>query len=197
YKLERLNLLHVKRTIDYPTQVPTSKMPGIREDIKSMAKHVAQNFTEKTSTSKGFFQYMRKRLNLTPDVNQQVKPTPKPDMAEIFGSTYVPLSCRLIEEGLTSIDKLALLQQDVAQRGYVGYEDLYSCNTSPSSSRQTATSSNSPLTILVVFIGGCTHSELNALRLLGMSKQSAWQFYFAPTSVWTHGRLLQEIENSQ
>jgi hypothetical protein len=52
--------------------------------------------------------------------------------------------------------------------------------------------------VLVVFIGGCTQSEINALRMLAMSKSNIrLQFYFAPTSVWTHTRLLQEIEASQ
>ncbi|CAF4185768.1 unnamed protein product, partial [Rotaria magnacalcarata] len=49
-----------------------------------------------------------------------------------------------------------------------------------------------------VFIGGCTQSEINALRMLALSKSnSKWRFYFAPTNVWTHTRLLQEIETAQ
>jgi hypothetical protein len=34
--------------------------------------------------------------------------------------------------------------------------------------------------------------------MLAMSKSNTkWQFYFAPTSLWTHERLLKEIEASQ
>jgi hypothetical protein len=52
--------------------------------------------------------------------------------------------------------------------------------------------------VLVVFIGGCTQSEINCLRMLALSRSNTkWQFYFAPTSLWTHERLLKEIESSQ
>jgi hypothetical protein len=34
--------------------------------------------------------------------------------------------------------------------------------------------------------------------MLAMSKSNTkWQFYFAPTSLWTHERFLKEIEAAQ
>ena len=80
-KLEQLNLFHVKRSCDIPIATNTNTPAGFRgENLIKIGKQVAQNFTDKTQTQKTFFQFMRKRLNLTPDLNQQVKTTPGPDM---------------------------------------------------------------------------------------------------------------------
>ncbi|CAF2479503.1 unnamed protein product [Rotaria sp. Silwood2] len=197
YKLEKLNLFHVKRSCDIPVAPNTNTPTGFRRDaILKMGKQVAQNLTDKTQTQKTFFQFMRKRLNLTPDLNQQVKTTLGPDMADIFGSIYVPLSCRLIEEGLLNPDKLLTLQHELHQRGYSDASDLFSHRSSGVSTRTQF--HDVQQAVLVVFIGGCTQSEINALRMLAMSKSNTkWQFYFAPTNIWTHTRLLQEIEASQ
>ncbi|CAF4489051.1 unnamed protein product [Rotaria sp. Silwood1] len=197
YKLEKLNLFHAKRSCDVPIAINTNTPAGFRGDaILKMGKQVAQNLTEKTQTQKTFFHYIAKRLNLTPDLNQQARTTPGPDMADVFGSVYVPLSCRLIEEALLNPAKLSTLQHELLQRGYPGADDLYSHRSSGVSTR--AQFHEVQQAILVVFIGGCTQSEINALRMLAMSKCNIkWQFYFAPTNIWTHTRLLKEIEASQ
>lgn len=102
----------------------------------------------------------------------------------------------MIEEALTNTERLATVQHELLQRGYPGAEDLFSHRSSGMSTRSQAYDSSE--SFLVVFIGGCTQSEINALRMLSMSKTNPkWQFYFAPTNIWTHTRLLQEIETSQ
>ncbi|CAF1571152.1 unnamed protein product [Adineta steineri] len=117
-------------------------------------------------------------------------------VADVFGSFYVPLSCRLIEEGLINEQKLLQFQHELIQRGYPGAEDLFQQRSSGMSTRSQY--HDNQQSILIVFIGGCTQSEINALRMLAMSKSNTkLQFYFAPTNLWTHTRLLQEIETSQ
>lgn len=109
---------------------------------------------------------------------------------------YVPLSCRLIETGLINPNRLSELQQELSQRGYEDFENLFSQRSSGISARNQHV--NPHLSVLVVFIGGCTFAEINALRMLALSKSNIkFQFYFAPTSLWTFKRLLQEIEGSQ
>ena len=106
------------------------------------------------------------------------------------------MSCRLIEEGLTNPERLSVLQHELLQRGYPDAENLFSNRSSGLSARSLY--HDHQHSILVVFIGGCTLSEINALRMLAMSKCNVkLQFYFAPTSIWTHARLLKEIEASQ
>lgn len=79
YKLEQLKLFHVKRQSDIPVAVNSNAPAGFRsEGLLKMGKHVAQNLADKNQ--KTFFQFMRKRLNLAPDLNQQMKSTPGPDM---------------------------------------------------------------------------------------------------------------------
>ncbi len=81
YKLEQLNLFHVKRPCDIPISTNANTTAGSRgEALIKMGKKYAQNLTDTAPTQKTFFQFMRKRLNLTPDHDQQVKTTPTPDM---------------------------------------------------------------------------------------------------------------------
>lgn len=81
YKLEKLNLFYAKRSCDIPLPVNTNTPGGFRGDaLLKMGKQVAQNLTDKAQIQKTFFHYIRKRLNLVPDQNQQAKSTPGPDM---------------------------------------------------------------------------------------------------------------------
>ncbi|CAF1179241.1 unnamed protein product [Adineta ricciae] len=197
YKLEQLRFFYVKRQCDIPVPTNSATTAGSRgEAFFKRGIQAAQNLTDKAQTQKTFFQFMRKRLNLTPDLNQQTKTVPGPDMADVFDSIYVPLSCRLIEEALINDGKLAMFQHELIQRGYPGAEDLFVQRSSGVSTRSQF--HDNQQSILIVFIGGCTQSEINALRMLALSKSNVkLRFYFAPTSVWTHTRLLQEIEASQ
>ena len=81
YKLEQLNFFHVKRKCDIPIPVNNSASGGsLGEGLLKKGKLVAQNLTDKAQVQKTFFQFLRKRLNLTPELNQQVRSTPIPDM---------------------------------------------------------------------------------------------------------------------
>lgn len=114
----------------------------------------------------------------------------------MFGSTYVPLSCRLIEEALTNPTKIESVQHELSQRGYPDVGDLFGRKVFGHSTRNHFHDQQN--SVLVVFIGGCTLSEINALRILTLSRSDIrFQFYFAPTSIWTHQRILEEIERSQ
>jgi hypothetical protein len=81
YKLEQLNFFHVKRPCDIPIPINNNTSTGsIGEGLLKKGKQVAQNLTDKAQIQKTFFQFLRKRLNLTPEHNQQVRTTPIPDM---------------------------------------------------------------------------------------------------------------------
>lgn len=81
YKLEHLGLFYVKRASDIPISVNANSSSGSRgEALLKRGIQAAQNLTDKAQVQKTFFQFMRKRLNLTPDLNQQVKTVPGPDM---------------------------------------------------------------------------------------------------------------------
>jgi len=84
YKLEQLNYFHVKRTCDVP--ISTNAIPAASrgEALLKKGKIVAQNLTEKAQMQKTFFQFLKKRLNLTPEQNQQARATPVPDMVKLL-----------------------------------------------------------------------------------------------------------------
>lgn len=80
YKLEQLNYFHVKRSCDIPISTNAVPPTSRSEALLKKGKQVAQNLTEKAQIQKTFFQFLKKRLNLTPDQNQQTRTTPVPDM---------------------------------------------------------------------------------------------------------------------
>ena len=81
YKLEKLNLFHAKRSSDIPIPTNANTSASFPGDILiKKGKQVAQNFTDKAQIPKTFFQFLRKRLNLVPDLNQKVKTLPGPDI---------------------------------------------------------------------------------------------------------------------
>ena len=81
YKLEQLNFFHVKKQADLSMLTGNSTPIASRgEGFLKMGKQMAQNLTDKAQIQKTFYQFMRKRLNLTPEFNQQTKTTPGPDM---------------------------------------------------------------------------------------------------------------------
>lgn len=85
YKLEQLNLFRPKKAADPMISAGNSTPLASRgEGIRKMGKNLAQNFTDKVPIQKTFYQFMRKRLNLTPEFNQQTKSTPGPDIVRRF-----------------------------------------------------------------------------------------------------------------
>ena len=81
YKLEKLNFFYVKQKADFSILTGSNTpMTSRGEGILKMGKQMAQNLTDKAQLQKTYYHFMRKRLNLTPDLNQQTKTTPGPDM---------------------------------------------------------------------------------------------------------------------
>eukprot|EP00795_Rhopilema_esculentum_P006060 gene6060-11431_t len=102
------------------------------------------------------------------------------DMSYIFGGAYTPLSIKIIEQyickGLNTVENL------LKPEGISVFE-----NRKPSSVRATKShlqpSETAKKSVLVVFVGGCTHSEISALRFLGIKE--GYHFMVLTTSITT------------
>uniref|UniRef100_A0A8C9Z8T3 VPS33B late endosome and lysosome associated n=1 Tax=Sander lucioperca TaxID=283035 RepID=A0A8C9Z8T3_SANLU len=85
------------------------------------------------------------------------------DMAYIFSGAYVPLSCKLIEQ---------VLERD----GWTGLEEVtrllngHEFAVTGSSGADSKAKNDAQRIILVMFLGGCTFSEISALRFLGRER---------------------------
>ncbi|NXW07855.1 VP33B protein, partial [Fregetta grallaria] len=129
------------------------------------------------------------------------------DMAYVFSGAYVPLSCKIIEQVLE-------------RRGWLGLEEvvrlLNGNEFSVSGSASTglgpgglgAGGSDSALppldsavednpawesqrVVLAVFLGGCTFSEIAALRFLG--KERGCKFIFLTTAITSSARMMEAM----
>nr|XP_035159730.2 vacuolar protein sorting-associated protein 33B isoform X2 [Callithrix jacchus] len=113
------------------------------------------------------FRAISKKLNLIPRVDGEYDLKVPRDMAYVFSGAYVPLSCRIIEQVLErrswqGLDEVVRL----LNCGDFAFTDM---------TKEDKASSESLRLILVVFLGGCTFSEISALRFLGREKVPAPQ----------------------
>ncbi|XP_039714122.1 vacuolar protein sorting-associated protein 33B isoform X3 [Pteropus medius] len=105
------------------------------------------------------------------------------DMAYVFSGAYVPLSCRIIEQVLE-------------RRSWQGLDDvlrLLHCSELAFTgvTKEDKASSESLRLVLVAFLGGCTFSEISALRFLGREK--GYRFIFLTTAITNSARLMEAM----
>ncbi|KAK3094955.1 hypothetical protein FSP39_008319 [Pinctada imbricata] len=128
-----------------------------------------------------------KKLNLVPkteDIDLK-RPT---NMAYVFSGAYSPLSCKLIEQVLN-------------KEGFSGLEDITKYLTGDVYSRVEVRDHSRPKsaaagpklskTVMVYFLGGCTYSEITALRFLGRIK--GYRFIISTTSIINGSTLLNSV----
>ncbi|XP_030044907.1 vacuolar protein sorting-associated protein 33B-like [Microcaecilia unicolor] len=102
-------------------------------------------------------------------------------MAYIFSGAYIPLSCKIIEQVLD-------------RKAWTGLEEvarLLNGNEFADPLSEGSPTADSQRLILAVFLGGCTFSEISALRFLGKSK--GYRFIFLVTAITNSARLLEAM----
>lgn len=133
---------------------------------------------------KSNFRALSRKLNLVPKSGEEYDLRVPRDMAYIFSGAYVPLSCKLIEQvlerdswtGLEEVTRL-LNGHEFAVTGSNG-ADLRAKN-------------DAQRIILVMFLGGCTFSEISALRFLG--RERGYKFIVVTTAITNSSRLIEAL----
>uniref|UniRef100_A0A8C2ZAH8 VPS33B late endosome and lysosome associated n=1 Tax=Cyclopterus lumpus TaxID=8103 RepID=A0A8C2ZAH8_CYCLU len=133
---------------------------------------------------KSNFRALSRKLNLVPKSDEEYDLRVPRDMAYIFSGAYVPLSCKLVEQvlerdgwtGLEEVTKL-LNGQEFAVTGSIGADS--------------STKSDAQRIVIVVFLGGCTFSEISALRFLGREK--GYKFIVVTTAITNSSRLIESL----
>uniref|UniRef100_A0A3B5QKI1 VPS33B late endosome and lysosome associated n=1 Tax=Xiphophorus maculatus TaxID=8083 RepID=A0A3B5QKI1_XIPMA len=127
---------------------------------------------------KSHFRALSKKLNLVPKSDEEYDLRVPRDMAYIFSGAYIPLSCKIIEQ---------VLERD----GWTGLEEV----TRLINGHEFAVTGKIPgkflRIILVMFLGGCTFSEISALRFLG--KERGYKFIVVTTAITNSSRLLEAL----
>ncbi|XP_047218865.1 vacuolar protein sorting-associated protein 33B [Girardinichthys multiradiatus] len=133
---------------------------------------------------KSNFRALSRKLNLVPKSDEEYDLRIPRDMAYIFSGAYIPLSCKLIEQ---------VLERD----GWTGLEEVtrlingHEFAVTGSGCADLKPKSDAQRIILVMFLGGCTFSEISALRFLG--KERGYTFIVVTTAITNSSRLLETL----
>uniref|UniRef100_U3K9C2 VPS33B late endosome and lysosome associated n=1 Tax=Ficedula albicollis TaxID=59894 RepID=U3K9C2_FICAL len=130
---------------------------------------------------KSNFRAISKKLGLIPRLDGEYDLKMPRDMAYVFGGAYVPLSCKIIEQVLE-------------RRGWQGLEEVVRLLNGNEFSASDSTVEDNPAceaqrVVLAVFLGGCTFSEIAALRFLG--KERGCKFIFLTTAITNSARMME------
>ncbi|KAI5626296.1 vacuolar protein sorting-associated protein 33B, partial [Silurus asotus] len=134
---------------------------------------------------KSNFRALSKKLMLIPKTGEEYDLRVPRDMAYIFSGAYVPMSCKLVEQ---------VLERD----GWTGLEEVTRmlnghefAVTGGSSGTEARIKTDSQRIILVMFLGGCSYSEISALRFIGREK--GYRFIVVTTAITNSARLLEAL----
>ncbi|ELW62817.1 Vacuolar protein sorting-associated protein 33B [Tupaia chinensis] len=167
-------------------QAPGDALTAVESKVsKLVTDKAAGKITDAFSSlaKRSNFRAISKKLNLIPRVDGEYDLKVPRDMAYVFSGAYVPLSCRIIEQVLE-------------RRSWQGLDEvvrLLNCSefAFTDMTKEDKASSESLRLILVVFLGGCTFSEISALRFLGREK--GYRFIFLTTAVTNSARLMEAM----
>ncbi|KAK2854276.1 hypothetical protein Q5P01_006937 [Channa striata] len=168
------------------------QQPG--ETLTVMESKVGKLVNDKTAgkltdafsslAKKSNFRALSRKLSLVPKSDEEYDLRVPRDMAYIFSGAYVPLSCKLVEQ---------VLERD----GWTGLEEVtrllngQEFSAQGSKGAELSTKSDSQRVILVVFLGGCTFSEISALRFLG--RERGYTFIVLTTAITNSSRLIEAL----
>ncbi|KAF3686214.1 Vacuolar protein sorting-associated protein 33B [Channa argus] len=172
------------------------QQPG--ETLTVMESKVGKLVNDKTAgrltdafsslAKKSNFRALSRKLNLVPKSDDEYDLRVPRDMAYIFSGAYIPLSCKLVEQ---------VLERD----GWTGLEEvtrLLNGNeffAQESNGADLSTKNDSQRIVLVMFLGGCTFSEISALRFLG--RERGYKFIVLTTAITNSSRLLEALLGNQ
>ncbi|XP_063301725.1 vacuolar protein sorting-associated protein 33B [Pelobates fuscus] len=183
-----LTFWNLKRAGLLIEQVPGDTLTAVESKVSRLVTDkAAGKLTDAFSSlaKKSYFRAISKRLGLIPRIDGEYDLRVPKDMAYIFSGAYVPLSCKLIEQVLQ-------------RKSWSGLEEvtrLLNGNEFADQISDNKTNSDSQRTIVALFLGGCTFSEISALRFLG--KEKGYRFIFITTSIMNSGRMLESLTETK
>ncbi|XP_018427116.1 PREDICTED: vacuolar protein sorting-associated protein 33B [Nanorana parkeri] len=183
-----LTFSNLKQTGLLTEQVSGETLTAVESRVsKLVTDKAAGKITDAFSSlaKKSHFRGISKRLGLIPRVEGEYDLKIPKDMAYVFSGAYIPLSCKLIEQVL-------------ARKGWTGLEEvarLLNGNEFAEQLSDKNSYSESQRIILAVFLGGCTYSEISALRFLG--KETGCRFVFLTTSITNAARMMESMTETK
>ncbi|NXH43802.1 VP33B protein, partial [Dicaeum eximium] len=149
---------------------------------------------------KSNFRAISKKLGLTPRLDGEYDLKMPRDMAYVFGGAYVPLSCKIIEQvlerrGWQGLEEVLRLLNGTefcaAGPGWAGSGHGPAPGPAPGPDSEHGPAGEAQRVVLAVFLGGCTFSEIAALRFLG--KERGCKFIFLTTAITNSARMMEAM----
>ncbi|XP_061451697.1 vacuolar protein sorting-associated protein 33B [Rhineura floridana] len=177
------NLKHLGLLVE---QVPGETLTAVENKVSKLVTDRAAGKLSDAFSSlarKSHFRGISKKLGLIPRVDGEYDLKVPRDMAYIFSGAYIPLSCKIIEQVLE-------------RKNWLGLEEVVRLLGGNEFAVADAALEENPAwdsqrIILVVFLGGCTFSEISALRFLG--RERGIRFLFLTTAITNSSRLLESM----
>ncbi|XP_063781909.1 vacuolar protein sorting-associated protein 33B isoform X1 [Pseudophryne corroboree] len=183
-----LTFSNLKRSGLLTEQVSGETLTAVESRVsKLVTDKAAGKLTDAFSSlaKKSHFRGISKKLGLIPRVDGEYDLRIPKDMAYVFSGAYIPLSCKIIEQVLM-------------RKSWAGLEEvtrLLNTNEFSEQFSDRSSQSESQRTVLVVFLGGCTFSEISALRFLG--KEIGYKFIILTTSITNSARMLESMTETK
>ncbi|XP_028298073.1 vacuolar protein sorting-associated protein 33B-like [Gouania willdenowi] len=174
--LKQLGLLTEQQTGDTLTVMENTVGKLVNDRTAGKLSDAFSSLAKKSN-----FRALSRKLSLVPKCDEEYDLRVPRDMSYIFSGAYVPLSCKLIEQ---------VLRAD----GWAGLEEVckllngheFSVTGNPKGDQDEA-----QRIVLVLFLGGCSFSEISALRFL--SKEKGYRFIVVTTAITNSSRLLEAL----
>lgn len=136
---------------------------------------------------KSNFRAISKKLSLIPRVDGEYNLKMPPDMAYVFSGAYTPLSCKIVEQVLE-------------RRGWQGLEEVVRLLNGnefamADGAPEEGAGGDAQRVVVAVFLGGCTFSEIAALRFLG--KERGCRFIFLTTAITSSARMMEAMAEAK
>ncbi|NWI68033.1 VP33B protein, partial [Todus mexicanus] len=157
HNLKRIGLLTEQAAGDTLTAVESKVSRLVTDRAAGKITDAFNSLARKSN-----FRAISKKLGLIPRVDGEYDLKMPRDMAYVFSGAYVPLSCKIIEQVLE-------------RRGWLGLEEVVRLLNGNEFSVSDSSVEDNPAwdsqrIVLAVFLGGCTFSEIAALRFLGKER---------------------------
>ncbi|NXX31192.1 VP33B protein, partial [Nicator chloris] len=201
HNLKRIGLLTEQSAGDTLTAVESKVSKLVTDRAAGKITDAFNSLARKSN-----FRAISKKLGLIPRLDGEYDLKMPRDMAYVFGGAYVPLSCKIIEQvlerrGWQGLEEVVRLLNGnefsvSGSAGWLGAAGLaagvsYSTLPYPESAVEDNPAWESQRVVLAVFLGGCTFSEIAALRFLG--KERGCKFIFLTTAITNSARMMEAM----
>lgn len=191
--LKSLGLVQEQQTVETLSAVETRVGRLVNDRTAGRLTEAISSLSRKSN-----FRALSRKLNLVPKSEDYDLRVPK-DMAYVFSGAYVPLSCRLIQQvldrggwtGLEEVTRLLNGHEFNVTGSTSGSEGNPGPAPGPGSSPGSSPGPDSQRRVLVLFLGGCTFSEIAALRFL--AKERGLRIITVTTAITNSSRLLESL----